>query len=58
VPALFAIPTADAPLGCLMYQGGLGQTQEEFPQVRQGAAALRMATFTIDTRNGGSRECG
>ena len=27
VPALFAVPTDDPPLGCLMYQGGLGQTK-------------------------------
>jgi uncharacterized protein len=55
VPALFAIPTNRPPLGCLMYQGGLGQTKEEFPQLRQGAANLRLATFTIDPRNGGAR---
>jgi pimeloyl-ACP methyl ester carboxylesterase len=55
VPALFAIPTGNPPLGCLMYQGDLGQTKEAFPQLRQGAAALRLATFTIDPRNGGAR---
>jgi uncharacterized protein len=55
VPALFAIPTASRPLGCLMYQGGAGQTKEEFPQLRQGAAALRLATFTIDPRDAGAR---
>jgi pimeloyl-ACP methyl ester carboxylesterase len=55
VPALFAVPTDNPPLGCLMYQGGLGQTKEEFPQLRQGAAKLRLATFTIDPRNGGAR---
>jgi pimeloyl-ACP methyl ester carboxylesterase len=38
-----------------MYQGGLGQTKEEFPQLRAGAAKLRLATFTIDPRNGGAR---
>lgn len=55
VPALFAVPTDDPPLGCLMYQGGLGQTKEQEPQLRQGAAALRLATFSIDPRNGGAR---
>jgi pimeloyl-ACP methyl ester carboxylesterase len=55
VPALFAIPTASRPLGCLIYQGGLGQTKEQFPDLRKGAAALRLATFTIDPRGGGAR---
>ena len=55
VPALFAIPTDNPPLGCLMYQGGLGQTKEALPQLREGAANLRLATFTIDPRNGGAR---
>jgi pimeloyl-ACP methyl ester carboxylesterase len=55
VPALFAIPTDSPPLGCLMYQGGLGQTKQQFPQLRKGAAALRLATFTIDPRDGGAR---
>jgi pimeloyl-ACP methyl ester carboxylesterase len=55
VPALFATPTASRPLGCLMYQGGLGQTKEQFPELREGAALLRLATFTIDPRNTGAR---
>ena len=55
VPALFAVPTDNPPLGCLMYQGGLGQTKEELPQLRRGAAKLRLATFTIDPRHGGAR---
>jgi pimeloyl-ACP methyl ester carboxylesterase len=55
VPALFAVPTGTKPLGCLIYQGGLGQTKEQFPQLRAGAAALRLATFTIDPRNTGAR---
>jgi pimeloyl-ACP methyl ester carboxylesterase len=55
VPALFAIPTDSPPLGCLMYQGGLGQTKEAYPQLRQGVAMLRLATFTIDPRDGGAR---
>jgi hypothetical protein len=53
VPALFALPTDQPPLGCL--RGGLGPTKEEFPQVRQGAATLRLATFTIDPWHGGAR---
>lgn len=55
VPALLAIPTDREPLGCLMYQGGLGQTKEQLPDVAKGAAALRLATFTIDPREGGAR---
>ncbi len=55
VPALFAVPTDNPPLGCLIYQGGLGQTKEALPQLREGAANLRLATFTIDPRNGGAR---
>lgn len=55
VPALFAIPTGTKPLGCLMYQGGLGQTKEALPQLREGVAKLRLATFTIDPRDGGAR---
>ena len=55
VPALFAIPTGSKPLGCLMYQGGLGQTKEALPQLREGVANLRLATFTIDPRHGGAR---
>ena len=55
VPALFAVPTDREPLGCLMYQGDLGQTKEGFPDLRSGAAALRLATFTIDPRHAGAR---
>ena len=55
VPALFAIPADREPLGCLMYQGGLGQTKEQPREVREGAASLRLATFTIDPREGGAR---
>lgn len=55
VPALLAVPTVAPPLGCLIYQGGLGQAKQQFPQLREGAARLRLATFTIDPRNGGSR---
>ena len=55
VPALFAVPTHRKPVGCLMYQGGFGQTKEQAPAVRQGAAALGLATFTIDPRETGAR---
>jgi pimeloyl-ACP methyl ester carboxylesterase len=55
VPALFAIPARRKPLGCLMYQGGFGQTKEKAPDVRRGAAALGLATFTIDPRDAGAR---
>jgi len=55
VPALLATPIAGPARGCVMYQGGAGQTKEEFPQLRDGLAALGLATFTIDPRNTGSR---
>jgi pimeloyl-ACP methyl ester carboxylesterase len=55
VPALLAVPTGKAPVGCLIYQGGLGQTKDQFPQLLQGAGDLRLATFTIDPRDGGAR---
>jgi dienelactone hydrolase len=55
VPALFAVPTNRKPLGCLVYQGDLGQTKEQGPGLREGAAALRLATFAIDPRNEGAR---
>lgn len=55
VPALFAVPTAKRPLGCLVYQGGLGQAKEQFPQLRDSMAGLGLATFTIDPRNSGAR---
>ncbi|MGH2914999.1 MAG: alpha/beta hydrolase [Solirubrobacteraceae bacterium] len=55
VPALFTVPAGEPPLGCLVYQGGLGQTKEQFPQLREGAGRLRLATFTIDPRDGGAR---
>lgn len=55
VPALFAVPTATPPLGCLMYQGGLGATKESFPELRSGLAHLHLATFSIDPREGGAR---
>jgi pimeloyl-ACP methyl ester carboxylesterase len=55
VPALLSIPTDRKPLGCLVYQGGLGLAKEQSPDLRTGAVALRLATFTIDPRNVGAR---
>lgn len=55
VPALFAIPTANTPLGCVLYQAGLGTNKEAFPQLWRGLGKLRLATFTTDPRNGGAR---
>jgi pimeloyl-ACP methyl ester carboxylesterase len=55
VPARLAIPTDHKPLGCVMYQGGLGQTKEQFPELRRGLGQIRLATFTIDPRNTGAR---
>jgi len=55
VPALFAVPTGRRPRGCIMYQGGFGQTRDQAPDVRNGAATLGLATFTIDPRHIGAR---
>ncbi len=55
VPALFAVPTEPAPLGCLIFLPGFGQPKEALPEVREGMAKLRLATFTIDPRNVGAR---
>jgi alpha-beta hydrolase superfamily lysophospholipase len=55
VPALFAVPTARRPRACLVYQGGFGQTKEQYPELRDGAAQLGLATFTVDPRNTGAR---
>jgi uncharacterized protein len=55
VPALFAVPTSKPPRGCLVYQGGYGQTKAQLPELRSGAAALGLATFTIDPRETGAR---
>lgn len=55
VPALFALSADREPLGCLVYQGRLGQTKEELPELRGGAAAPRLAAFTIHSRHAGAR---
>jgi fermentation-respiration switch protein FrsA (DUF1100 family) len=55
VPALFTTPASRKPQGCLVYQGGFAQTKEQAPGLRSGAAALGLATFTIDPRNVGGR---
>src|SRR5262249_27513792 len=55
VPAAFAFPTKLAARACLRYQGGIGQPKEEGSSIRQGAAALGLATFTIDPRQTGAR---
>jgi uncharacterized protein len=55
VPALFATPAAGRPRGCLVYQGGFGQTKEQSRDLRESAAALRLATFAIDARETGDR---
>ena len=55
VPALFAVPTSKPSLGCLVYQGGYGQSKEQFPELRSGAAELGLSTFTIDPRDTGAR---
>jgi cephalosporin-C deacetylase-like acetyl esterase len=55
VPALLALPRGTAPKGCLIYQGGAGSTKEQASQLWPAAAALGLATFTIDTRYTGAR---
>jgi pimeloyl-ACP methyl ester carboxylesterase len=55
VPALFAVPTEHAPLGCLIFVPGFAQPKEALPKVREGFGKLRLATFTIDARNVGAR---
>jgi pimeloyl-ACP methyl ester carboxylesterase len=55
VPALFAVPTGPRPLGCLIFVPGFGQPKEAQPELREGLASLRLATFTIDARNVGAR---
>src|SRR5262249_52332908 len=55
VPALLAVPTATRAHGCLVYQGGYGQTKDQYPELRAAAAQLGLATFTIDARNTGAR---
>lgn len=55
VPALLATPVAGPSKGCLLYQGGIGQTKEQSASLAQGATALGLSTFTIDPRDTGSR---
>ncbi len=55
VPALLAIPQRVRPRGCLVYQGGIGMTKEDSRPLWPGAAALGLATFTIDPRDTGAR---
>jgi fermentation-respiration switch protein FrsA (DUF1100 family) len=55
VPALLALPQRVRPRGCLIYQGGIGMTKEDSKPLWPGAAALGLATFTIDPRDTGAR---
>lgn len=55
VPALYAVPTNATPLGCLIYQSDLGTAKEAAVELRQGFAAARLATFTIDPLDTGQR---
>jgi pimeloyl-ACP methyl ester carboxylesterase len=55
VPALFAVPTAEPPLGCLIFVPGFSLPKETNPTFRQGLALLRLATFSIDARHVGAR---
>jgi dienelactone hydrolase len=53
VTGLVAIPRTDERRGCLIWQGGLGSTKESSAIAWQGAAALGLATFSIDFHLGG-----
>ena len=55
VPALLAKPIAGTSRGCLIYQGGIGQTKEQSKAIAQGATALGLSTFSIDPRDTGAR---
>ena len=55
VPALFTVPTERPPRGCLIFVPGFAQPKEALPELREGLARLRLATFTIDARNVGAR---
>jgi pimeloyl-ACP methyl ester carboxylesterase len=55
VPAQLAIPTDQPPRGCLVFVPGFAQPKEILPELRQGLARLRLATFSIDARNVGAR---
>lgn len=55
VPALFALPRGGKTQGCLIYQGGLATKKEAAAPLWPGAAALGLATFTIDPRYTGAR---
>jgi pimeloyl-ACP methyl ester carboxylesterase len=55
VPALLATPVAGNSKGCLIYQGGIGQTKEQSVTLAQGATVLDLSTFAIDPRDTGER---
>jgi fermentation-respiration switch protein FrsA (DUF1100 family) len=52
VDALVAVPRADPPRACLVWENGLGSTKESSAAVWQGAAALGLATLSIDFHRG------
>jgi hypothetical protein len=55
VPALFSIPRAYPPRGCLIWQNGLGSTKESAEILGEAAARLGLAVFSIDLRDQGQR---
>ncbi len=55
VPALFAIPRAEAPRGCLIWEDGLGSRKESVEALWDGASRLGLAMLTIDLRDNGER---
>lgn len=58
IPAGFAIPVDGDVRACLLYQGGIGSTVQDAPDVWQGAASLHLATFTMEYPLHGERAAG
>jgi pimeloyl-ACP methyl ester carboxylesterase len=58
VPALFSIPRAVPPRGCVIWENGFRVMKEATAQFWPGAARLGLAIFAIDLRNQGQRSKG
>lgn len=55
VPALFSIPRAAPPRGCLIWENGGGSRKEQTEPLWAPAARLGVAVFAIDLRDHGQR---
>jgi pimeloyl-ACP methyl ester carboxylesterase len=53
VPALFAVPRAVTPRGCLIWENGPNFRPEDSAEVWDGAARLGLAVFTVKLRGHG-----